>query len=155
MMSPSRLLVGIGSPFGDDRVGWEIARRVEELASGELATGELAVRCARAPAELLNWLEGVDRMEICDAVASGAAGSLHCWSWPSPEIELAPFRGSHDLGLPAVLALAAALGRLPREVRIWGIGIEPPPAATDALSPPVAAVIPAAIERIFGALAYA
>lgn len=148
-MSASRLFVGIGSPHGDDRVGWEIARRV-----GERAGSALAVRCARTPVELLDWLEAIDTLDICDAVSSGDAGSVHCWKWPSPEIQRVPFRGTHDVALPAVLALADELGRLPTEVRIWGLGIKPP-AASDALSPEVAAAVPVVVERICGDLVHA
>lgn len=150
MMSAKGLLVGIGSPHGDDRVGWEIARRV-----GERLGSALVVRCARTPAELLDWLEGIDTLEVCDAVAGELpAGSVRCWQWPAPEIERAPFRGSHDLALPAVLALAERLGRLPPRVRIWGVGIDPP-SVCDALSPDVAAAVPAVVGRICGVVVHA
>jgi hydrogenase maturation protease len=149
-MSGQSLLVGIGSPHGDDRVGWEIAGRV-----GERMGRALVVRCLRTPAELLDLLEGIDTLEICDALASeAAAGAVCCWQWPAPEIERAPFGGSHDLSLPAVLALAKVLGRLPAHVRIWGVGIKPA-AAFDALSPDVAAAVPAIVKRICGALIHA
>ncbi len=149
-MSASWLLVGIGSPHGDDRVGWEIVKRVgERLGSGH------AVRCARTPAELLDWLEGIDTLDVCDAVSGGlAVGSVCCWKWPAPEIERVPFSGSHDLALPAVLALAEGLGRLPAQLRIWGVGIGPS-GAFDALSPDVAASVPRVVDRICGVLAHA
>ena len=140
-------MVGIGSPHGDDRVGWEMARRVAGLWGDTLD-----VRCARTPAELLDWLEGIENLEICDAVASGAAvGSVYCWQWPAPEIERAPFSGSHDLSLPAVLTLAETLGRLPAQVRIYGIGVRPgqPP---NSLSAEAAAAVALAVERIRAAL---
>jgi hydrogenase maturation protease len=149
-MSAAGLLVGIGSPHGDDRVGWEIASRV-----GERLGTALSVRCARTPAELLDWLERVDTLDVCDAVRNAVAvGSVCCWQWPAPEIERAPFRGSHDLSLPAVLALAEGLGRLPARVRIWGIGIKTAE-ASDALSPEVAAAVPTVVKRICGVLAHA
>lgn len=141
-MSRRSLFVGIGSPHGDDRAGWEIAQRVRERFGRELE-----VRCARAPAELLDWLEGIDRLDVCDAVSDAQVGSFHCWRWPAAEIERVPFRGSHDLNLPAVLTLAGVLGCLPSEVRIWGLGIEPP-GAFDGLSVRLAAGVPAAVERI-------
>jgi hydrogenase maturation protease len=149
-MSPSSLLVGIGSPHGDDSVGWVIARRVANRVGNSLQ-----VRCARTPSELLDWLEGIDTLEICDALASEAAvGSVSCWQWPAPEIERAPFSGSHDLSLPAVLALAEGLGRLPLRVRIWGVGIKPG-GALDSLSAAAAAAVPAVVDRICGALTHA
>lgn len=149
-MSTSSLLVGIGSPNGDDCVGWEVARRVASVL-GET----LVVRCVRTPAEVLDLLEGIDTLEICDALASEAAvGSVFCWQWPAPEIERAPFRGSHDLSLPAVLALAEGLGRLPVQVRIWGVGIKSG-GALDSLSADAAAAVPTVVDRICGALIHA
>lgn len=146
-MSGQSLLVGIGSPHGDDRVGWEIARRVAERFGGTLM-----VRCARTPAELLDWLEGIDTLDVCDAVSSDAAvGSVHCWQWPAPQIDQARFRGSHDVSLRAVLALAEGLGRLPPQVRIWGLEIKPG-GSLDALSGGVAAAVPTVVDRIYGVL---
>ncbi len=148
-MSASRLFVGIGSPHGDDRVGWEIARRLSRRKSSSLV-----VRSACTPAELLDWLEEIDILDICDAVASNEPGSLLCWSWPAAEIERAPFRGTHDMTLQAALMLAAELKRLPRCTRIWGVGIKPP-ISGDALSPEVAAAIPNVVDRLCEALHHA
>lgn len=141
------LLVGIGSPHGDDSVGWEIARQVARR------TGDaLLVRCARTPVELLDWLDEIDTLDVCDALASEApVGSIGCWQWPTDAIEHAPFRGSHDLSLPAVLTLAENLGRLPARVRIWGVEIDPEK-TSDALSPEAAAAVPLIVDRIFGVL---
>ena len=119
-MTDSRsLLVGIGSPHGDDRVGWLIARRI-----GELLGAHLPVKIARTPAELLDWLEGIDTLHVCDAVVDEAAvGTVRCWDWPAREIECVRFGGSHDIPLMSALALAEQLGRLPPKVRIWGVVI--------------------------------
>jgi len=148
-MRGCRLFVGIGSPHGDDRVGWEIALRLSERKSSLLV-----VRSACTPAELLDWLEGIDILDICDAVASNEPGSLYCWSWPAAEIEQAAFRGTHDMTLQAALMLADELGRLPRCTRIWGVGIKPP-LSGDALSPEVAAAIPTMVDRMCEALHHA
>jgi hydrogenase maturation protease len=149
-MSDSSLLVGIGSPHGDDRVGWEVVRHVAQVLGDSVA-----VRCLRTPADLFDLLPGIETLDICDALASDAAvGSVCCWRWPAPEIERAPFSGSHDLSLPAVLALAETLGRLPAHVRIWGIGVKPG-GALGSLSAAAAAVVPRVVERICGVLIHA
>ena len=148
MNGPS-LLVGIGSPHGDDRLGWEIAAQV-----GRRAAGAFIVRCARTPVELLDWLEGIDSLDVCDAVCNGNAGSVDCWQWPAPQIARLPFRGSHNVGLPEVLALAEQLGALPPMVRIWGVGIKSP-AAFGAVSPELTFAVRAVVDRICGALAHA
>src|SRR5690606_22483908 len=116
--------------------------------------GAVAVRCARKPVELLDWLEGVEVLEICDAVSGPEAGTIRFWKWPSIEIECVTFCGTHDMSLPAVLTLAQQLGRLPSAVRIWGLGIGNR-AGFDALSPEVAAAVPVMVNRICGAMSHA
>jgi len=114
------ILVGIGSPNGDDEVGWLVAERVADRLAGVVNT-----RCLRTPAQLLDCLEGVTQLGICDAmVAPSPGGSWSHWIWPTPEIETAPFAGTHDLSLAEVLALAHELGRLPVRVDIWGIAVQ-------------------------------
>ncbi len=141
------LLVGIGSPHGDDRLGWVIAGRVAALAHGSFS-----VRCAQAPAQLLDWLDGIEQLEICDTVASSAdVGTLYCWQWPAREIEQAAFYSSHDLSLPSVLAIAETLGRLPPRVRIWGVSIAQG-GSRESLSPQAAAAVPNAVDHICRAL---
>jgi hydrogenase maturation protease len=149
-MDNRTLVVGIGSPHGDDRVGWVIAERIAELVGHRFD-----VRCARSPAELLDWLEGVVELHVCDAFTRHTeVGAAQCWDWPSPEIEGALFHGSHDFSLPAALALAEQLGRLPARVRIWGIAIGEGRGG-DSMSLAVRAAVPEIVDRIRGALAHA
>ncbi len=146
-MKDSVLLVGIGSAMGDDRVGWEVGRHVA-LA----ARPSVRVRCAGTPLDLLDWLDGIDRLEVCDALACGAPGSIRRWSWPAEELECPPLRSSHGISLPAALRLAETLGRLPRRVTIWGIAIDTAWLG-ETLSPGVASAVPLAVRGICGALA--
>ena len=143
-----RLLVGLGSPHGDDRLGWHIAELVE---SHDLSG--LTIRRATSPSALIDWLEGVERLAICDACqGSGRAGTAHCWQWPDEALAPVRFRGSHDMGLAAVLGLADALGLLPARVTIWtieGMAIRPVSLQLDSdLSPAVLAAVPALVEQI-------
>ena len=149
-MTCNALVVGIGSPHGDDRVGWGVA-----CAIGRQSDRAMATRCARTPAELLDWLDGVEQLDVCDAVAwstdevGAALGSVHCWQWPAAELQQAPFRTSHDLSLTAALSLAETLGRLPPRVRVWGVAISTPTPADD-MSPALAALVPHIARRICG-----
>ncbi len=146
-MSGDALFVGIGSPHGDDCVGWRVAQRISELG-----IKRLVVRRAQSPADVLDWLDDVEALDVCDAVFSESPpGTLHCWPWPSAAIESALFCGTHDLSLPAGLALAERLGRLPRQVRIWGVAINEAN-QTAPVSPDVAAATPAIVSEIATAL---
>lgn len=158
-MTDSRriLFAGIGSPHGDDRAGWEVA---DELLRAVDRSPNVTVRKAAVPLDLLDWLEAVDCLHVCDAAlrpescgqlrrfagsvsSDGRAVSQHA----IPAIAKLRSQGSHDFGLPAVLELAARLKRLPPEVVVWavdGARFEP----GDPLSPALAEAIPSVAASI-------
>lgn len=120
---PATLVAGLGSAHGDDQFGWLVA---EHLASSS-AGGRTVVRSARSPAELLDWLEGCERLIVADACQSlGSPGAIHCWHWPDAPLGALRAAGTHDLGLAAVLGLAEELRRLPAETWLWCVEIETP-----------------------------
>jgi hydrogenase maturation protease len=155
--SELRLFVGIGSPHGDDHAGWVIADRLRERVT---SWSDVLVRRAAVPMDLLDWLDGVGHLHICDACYSGTPpGTLRRWDWFTarndwgrnanrPPLEtFAALRstGSHDCGLRQTLLLGERLGRLPSEVTIWGIeGREFGPAQS------LSAEIQAALSPIVG-----
>jgi hydrogenase maturation protease len=167
-MDGATLFVGVGSPHGDDRAGWLVADALSEMTEtcgftrpirlldpGGTAVERkpsLAVRKTGVPAELLDWLDGVARLIVCDAFCgAGPAGAIHRWLWPDPRIAQCHSAGSHDFGLPAVLELAATLGRLPAAVVVWGIeaGRVRPGAE---VSPEIQRALPDLVARIHGEL---
>jgi len=112
------LVVGIGSPHGDDRAGWIVADRVARAAS----EARVAVRIARSPIEAVDWLDGVRHLVLCDACRGlGPYGTTRRWEWPIPVDARMDWSGTHDMPLPAVLALAERLGKLPSRVVIWAV----------------------------------
>lgn len=112
------LVVGIGSPYGDDQAGWIIVQQLRNLHNSTHST----IRQAAAPANVLDWLDKVERLIICDACEGlGCIGAAHRWQWPTEDFPNNNWRGTHDLSLPVVLQLAQKLGRLPARVEIWGI----------------------------------
>jgi hydrogenase maturation protease len=162
----SRLLVGIGSPFGDDQAGWTIADRLREKLE---PIGDVSVRRASVPIDLLDWLDGIECLHVCDAYESAAEpATLHCWEYSPRSAALSHGRGdaselqnfaslrstcSHDFGLMAVLELASRLGRLPAQVIVWGLegqrfGVD------DQLSPEIANRLPEIERAIIAAISY-
>ena len=86
--------------------------------------GQVSIRTAQEPTELLGWLDDVQELIVCDACRSGGAiGALRRWEWPSDSLKTHCRSGSHDMTLPFVLALAERLGKLPRRVTVWGIEV--------------------------------
>jgi Ni,Fe-hydrogenase maturation factor len=131
---PRTLLVGIGSVHGDDSIG----RRVAEAILARWP-GRLRVTIPSTPIGLIDQLDGVERLFVCDAfvyevdvddsageyeaVAGGRRGLVKRWRWPDAAIGQTSFRGTHDLSLVAVLRLAESIRALPAEVYVIGIGI--------------------------------
>jgi len=139
------LFVGIGSPHGDDQIGWRVADELTNLTSQvdrqeHEDLEKWQVRKAKSPVDVLNWLDSrglIRRLIICDACRSAAThggvgtGTVHCWIWPTEELESIQFTGSHDMGIAAVLDLARTLDRLPPKIDIWGIEIDSVEPAAD------------------------
>ena len=159
---PRTLCVGIGSPYGDDQVGWRI---VQELAQLQLPGVE--ARQASSPSDVLDWLDQHDRLIICDACrGAGPVGSVHRWVWPCPSIAELRSATSHAIGIAETLSLAASLGRLPAEVVVWGVEaaplqandagrLEAHPHPHVALSELVAGALPDVVHRIRSELCHA
>jgi hydrogenase maturation protease len=110
------LFVGLGSAYGDDQIGWRVAERL----AASIEETAVSIRIARSPGDLLDWLEGVDRLIVCDACENvSLPGTILRLRWPNAQLATLCSSSSHDLGLADVLALAEQLCRLPKEVIIW------------------------------------
>lgn len=124
------LIVGLGSPHGDDQVGWYVA---DALRPHVADFPQVEVRKALVPLDLLDWLEGVRVLHVCDACCGDSpAGTLHRLRLRSDDrnsgdtqkpAALIRLRcgGTHDFGLPDVLDLAARLHRLPGAVFVHAV----------------------------------
>lgn len=103
-------IIGIGSPFGDDGAGLEVARA---LAHEPPPNCEVIV-ADRPGASLLELLDGTDAVILIDAVQSGAKpGTLHQLSFDGLDQCAARFVSSHELGVAASVQLARRLGHAP------------------------------------------
>ncbi|HVX12235.1 MAG TPA: hypothetical protein VHC22_13725 [Pirellulales bacterium] len=140
------LVVGLGSAHGDDQIGWcvagSLAASIAGSTSGPLSTAcdsltlsddaiafgadtPAWIRVARSPSELLDWLDALDRLIVCDACQDiGAPGNSLRLCWPDRRLATLRCSGSHDMGLVDMLALAERLGRLPKAVIIWCVQAE-------------------------------
>lgn len=144
MNLPRTLIVGIGSSHGDDQAGWQVAQRL----ANDIRDDQVAVRQAASPDRLLDWLDGVEHLVVCDACrGSGAVGEVKRWRWPLPENERTPWSSTHGLTLPAVLQLIEQLGRLPPHVVIWTVEAGAS-GAMDTMSPEVEAALPKLVSAI-------
>ena len=139
------LVVGIGNPDrGDDGVGAAVATAV---ASHRLAG--VSVKHLREPVALLDEEPDYDLVIVVDAVLSraepGSVSVREVDEHPLPD--WAGTGGTHTVGLPAVVELARALGRLPRPLLV--VGVEAESLGTgDPLSPAVLAGVQRAADVV-------
>ena len=110
------LIVGLGSDFGDDRLGWVAVQRLQDRLPN------IATIALRSPADLFDRLTDVDHLHVMDACqGAGPPGTVFRRDWPSADVSQIAFGGTHDISLPAALEIAQQLSLLPARVTIWGI----------------------------------
>ena len=142
-------ILGVGSPHGDDRAGWEVIEALH--ASGWLAQSAadaITAECVDRPgSQLIPRLAGADMVVVVDAMRSGSPpGTVR--KLAIKDIESAPETLScHGFGPGEALALARALGELPPRLTVFGIDIVQPTPG-EGLSAPVRASIPEAVRRV-------
>lgn len=118
-MSAPMLFFGIGSPQGDDQVGWLVAQTLSRRA-----LADLEVRTASTPADLLEPSSNRECLIVCDACRSSyPIGTIHRLVWPSSRFLQLQWSSTHDLDLPGILQLASKLRWLPDRVIVWAIEI--------------------------------
>lgn len=134
-----KLVIGVGNRSrGDDGAGLEVAARLR-------AAGRNAVEHDGDALRLLDLWSGSSDVAIVDAVVSGAEpGTVFDWDARDPGLDREVFPSTtHGFGVGEAVAIASALGKLPKRMRI--IGIEAGRFdAGEGLTPAVAA----AVERV-------
>ncbi len=123
LLAPLRV-IGVGSPFGADRLGWETVQALQQrpmLASLQPARLSL-MQLDRPGAALLDYLSGAEAVIILDAMKTGARpGQL--LRLTGDAVGQAPVKlSSHGFGLRETLNLARVLGESPAQT--WVMGIE-------------------------------
>lgn len=149
-MRPHTLILGVGSPFGDDRAGWAVAEAVRTSAWFEsLAPGSVAVeRLDRPGASVLAALEGVTNAVLIDAMHSGApAGMIRELGVEAIIGSPGALTSSHGFDLGSALGLGRALGLLPPRLTILAIEAGAGD-GLDGLSAEVRAAVPQVLQRI-------
>jgi hydrogenase maturation protease len=111
------LVAGLGSPHGDDQLGWAVVDRLRS----RLPAGVPACKVSGG-LDLLARLEGHDEAILVDASApAGRPGTIRAFDWPCDDFAEGRSFSTHGLGLVAALRLAEALGRPPRRVHIVAV----------------------------------
>lgn len=150
-------VLGVGSPYGDDQVGWKV---IEALCQSEGFAGlsedtVAAHKCDRPGSQLVEYFKDAQATIIVDAVHSGAPpGTVHRLKLSDLDTGASSeLLSSHGFGLADALALAKSLGALPNRVVIYGIEISPDaarPTPDQALSEDVAQAVETLLPLILG-----
>jgi len=141
-------IIGVGSPFGDDRLGWVAVEMLQGSAAlAALAGGSISFSILDRPGTLLlaHWHDA-DNVLVVDAVRSGAPPGTRHRLEPG-EVSALGSVSSHGFGLASALELARALNDLPPHLVIHGIEIDPFGAGFS-LSEPVRRSLPWLIQEI-------
>jgi len=111
------LVVGLGSPHGDDQLGWVVVDRLRPRLPAGITADKV-----HGGLELLECLEGHEAAVVIDAAApAGRPGTIRSFAWPSTKLAHCGPWSTHGLGLVQALQLAETLGRLPQRVNIYTI----------------------------------
>ena len=116
------VVVGVGNPWrGDDGVGPAVAAAVRDrLGPGGPAGRVDVVDLDGEAARLVDAWDGADLAVVVDAARTGAPpGTLH--RLDADGVRAASTASSHALGVQHAVALARALGRLPRRLVLIGV----------------------------------
>jgi hydrogenase maturation protease len=122
------LILGVGSPFGQDSLGWQAIDGLIECGLRQrLAPHEVLLEKADRPGTLLlEHMRGMDAAILIDALIGGdEPGQVHCLSVEEVAQGGLALSG-HDLGVAEALALGDALGDLPEKVLVLGVEVTAP-----------------------------
>jgi hydrogenase maturation protease len=124
---PDRVhIIGVGSPFGDDRLGWVAAESLQRspVLNG-LEPGRIVISILDRPgAMLLALWDKTDHVILMDGVRSGAVpGTRHRFTASNVTDKCIPAT-SHGFGIAAALELAQVLEILPHRLLMRGIEMD-------------------------------
>lgn len=139
-------IVGIGSPNGDDRAGWEAAWRLRECSL------QATIHTVDGGQGLLDVLDGKGTLLLIDALEpTGHPGYRIRCTWPDNNLRFLSPGSTHDFSPLVALRLAESLGLLPQRVEVFGIeGEKWGPG--DALTPAVAHSVAELVVQVGGIL---
>jgi len=115
-------IIGIGSPFTEDRLGLQAVERLQHESFFFSPSLELEFLMLDRPGSgLIGYLESAEAVILIDAMQSGQAAGTVQRLEPSELISRGGMASTHQMGVAETLALADALGALPDPLRIYGI----------------------------------
>lgn len=118
-MIPKPLVVGIGSPHGDDQAGWILIDRLSKRGCDHMH-----LQIASVPHNLIDWCGDCDLLHIvdaCDNAISVQRMDLSNAKAPPTTNRMTRCHSSHAFGIDEVLELGRTLDTLPSRIVVWAI----------------------------------
>ena len=115
-------VIGIGSPFGDDRAAWEVVRELETL---DLPGVDL-VTLNQPGASLVARFDDVRELYLVDTLVSADVTDMFVRLRPDDLDRTGTGLSTHGQQLTDSLALANALGSLPAQTNIYAVVVRNP-----------------------------
>ena len=123
-MSTLRVL-GIGSPFGDDQLGWMVIQLLQKrpALAGFLPDQLQLIGCDRPGMHLIELMRHAQTVFLIDAVKTGSpTGTLH--RFQNEEMEaIGNALSTHAFSIAEAMKIGAILKALPPTVILYGIEI--------------------------------
>lgn len=118
-------VMGIGSPFGMDRLGWQVVENLKLQFPKAIEANVNLLCCDRPGMALLNYIKDADLAILVDAVMGGTPGIIRQLEIDQLEqLELSDSQfSSHDIGVAETLTLGAKLNMLPERIVLYGIEV--------------------------------
>lgn len=117
----STLIVGFGSPFGDDQFGWLVIEQLNISLTGrdDIRT----ICCDHSSVDWIHQYQPANQLIFVDAVRSGSPpGTPHYLTIKTDELDSLPaVYSSHGIGLREGVAVAAEIVKLPETIEFYGI----------------------------------
>jgi hydrogenase maturation protease len=144
--TPRPLVVGLGNDDrSDDGIGLDVARALRRRPG-------VPADVVEGPGDLTRLLDDFaerERVILVDAIRSGAPpGTVHRWSRDEAAgLPAGTAISTHGFDVPSLLRLAVGLGRIPRDLTLFGIeALETGPGRTR--TEPVRAAVAVVCDRI-------
>jgi hydrogenase maturation protease len=119
-------VLGIGSPFGDDQVGWKVADALKQQISmhANIAPFVIIENHDRPGGRLIELMSEASTVFIIDAIKSNSEiGTIHRFK-NNDIFELENRLSTHNMGVSQALQLGKALNALPNNIILYGIEID-------------------------------
>lgn len=125
-MSVTRVaVIGVGSPFGEDQLGWQVVHYLQKRAEQNGSSHVEFLVEDRPGVTLLEKMQGYHQVVLVDAVLSdsGGGGLIHHFNQQKLISLSQNSLSSHATGVAEVVALGEALNNLPGQIDFVGLEV--------------------------------